>query len=147
MQVDAAAALMGRGDFDTFLDRVDAEGYSDPQVADLVSLYEMAFDQATKAVPDVAVRRMSCGKKMCFLATSAPSIGTFDTWLRDFLKNPTAKKYAVGRDVFINELGIVEYRMVFTTDPDHAAGVMAPDPTLTIEMQREMLRRLDENGE
>lgn len=125
LNVGSTGKLLKGDDFDRALDQLVEQGARSAQVADIAELYRSSAQAASDEVaPDVRIRRLVCGMKICFLAASAASTESFDVWLDAFRENPVARVYAGGRHDKTFDNGVIEYRMVFSTDPEQRSAVI-----------------------
>ncbi|MCK9488040.1 MAG: hypothetical protein M0Q42_01320 [Xanthomonadales bacterium] len=122
VDMDVAAVYLKGDSFHGLIDQLVEQGYSEPQAIDLTDLYTMSLQAANIAAPDVSIHRLACGLKLCVLSAHTSAEEAFDPWFGKFLSNPTAKVYSVGRYDKVMADGVVEHRLLFSTDPENNAA-------------------------
>lgn len=121
------AALMKSDKFDAFIDRISQEAVQEPLAQDVTELYKSSAEDARSNAEDVVVRNIACGMKMCAVSLTASASETFEPWLSRFMSNTSAPTYSLGRHDKGMPNGLIERRIIFSTDPG-TRGVYAPLP-------------------
>jgi hypothetical protein len=125
VDVRASASLMAGKKFDDFMKRLSLESESAPLARDITDLYTRSADEANSNVDNVVDINVACGMVVCGISATAPTKDAFEAWYKAFLENQSAPPQAAGRYDKTIEDGSVEYRIIFSTDPERK-GVMMP---------------------
>lgn len=118
--------LKGDG-FSDFLDRLADEAATSPLALDITELYTQSAAEANAAGGRQLTLRIACGTTVCGISATAPSREVFDAWFGAFVEHPSAPPYGAGRHDKTTASGEVEYRVVFSTDPERQHLIM-PTP-------------------
>ena len=119
--------LMMGSEFDGFIERLSIESASSPLARDITDLYSRSAAEANAVVDNKLDVSMACGTVVCGLAATAPTKDTFDAWFKVFTESQSAPAYAAGRYDMLLDDGRVQYRMIFSTDPENTASIALPE--------------------
>lgn len=123
----ASTQLMMGDHFGDFLDGLSRESSISPLARDITELYGRSAAEANSVVDNEVGIVMACGTTVCGLSATAPDKETFDAWHKTFLGNQSAPPHAAGRYDMLPDDGSIEYRMIFSTDPERAVPIAHPD--------------------
>lgn len=117
VDVRASTALMMGNKFDDFMERLSQESSGAPLARDITDLYARAAGEANLGVDNAVSIKIACGMVVCGVSATAPTKDAFETWFKAFVENQTARPHAAGRYDRVLENGSVEYRILFSSDP------------------------------
>lgn len=123
----AAAFLMMADKFDEFMEQLSLESSSDPLARDITSLYTHSAAEANLGVDNQININITCGMVVCGVAATAPTKDAFDAWFEAFVGSESAPPYAAGRYDMILDDDSVEYRVIFSTDPQRRTAISPPE--------------------
>ncbi|MEO8010725.1 MAG: hypothetical protein ABI650_03670 [Dokdonella sp.] len=123
MNVRSTGLLMRSNQFSEFMDQLGREAKGSPLALDLADLYTRSANEANATVDNALALRVVCGMSICVLSATAPSKEVFDAWFAAFLDSPSARHYSAGRHDKLLDDGTVEYRVVFSNDPDRRSAI------------------------
>ena len=124
VNVQAVTALIQGNRYDVFMDRLSGESAASPLAHDIAELYAQSAARAQPGDDDPLTLRLVCGMTVCALSATAPSKDIFDAWFERFIADPAAPPYGAGRYDKVTASGAIEYRVVFSTDPERQHVVM-----------------------
>lgn len=120
----AVSALIKGDSFPDFMDRLQRDAATSALATDITDLYVQSAEQAKAAGGgDVAIR-LVCGLNVCAVSAAAPSKDVFDAWFQAFIGNPAAPPYGAGRHDTVTAAGVIEHRIVFSSDPERQHVIM-----------------------
>lgn len=124
--LDARSSInaMKGNEFGKFMDQLESEATGSSLASDITHLYTQSANETNAIVDNSVTTRIVCGMNICALSATAPSKEVFDAWNTAFLHNSSATPYSSGRYDKVLKNGAVEYRIIFTTDPERNASIM-----------------------
>ncbi|MBO9662981.1 hypothetical protein [Dokdonella sp.] len=117
IDVRVSTSLMMGKKFGDFMERLSLESSSVPLARDITDLYTHAADEANAAVDNSININIACGMVVCGVSATAPTKDAFEAWFKAFVENQSARPNAAGRYDMVLDNGSVEYRIIFSTDP------------------------------
>lgn len=115
--VNVGSAVLSSGEFDRYMDALDAQASHEPLATDLTELYTDIASDVSQSVKGVAVERIVCGLKICLASGTAESHESFKPWQAAFLSNRSAPTHdAMSVQLGRGEVGIMMFRIAFLTD-------------------------------
>lgn len=124
MNVKTAGELMKGNNFHNFMDSLTKQSSGSTQALDITNLYGLSAQNANHDVNNAVNYRVACGLIVCGISANSPTKDDFDAWFAAFIRNKSSPPYALGRYDVVNDNGIVEYRMVFSSDPQRNRSIM-----------------------
>ena len=123
MNVRTVTSLIKGDGFAVFMDQLAVAASAAPLALDLTELYAQSANEANTTVDHALALRIVCGMSVCGLSATAPSKAVFDAWVMAFLESPSARPYGVARHDKVLDDGTVEYRIVFSNDPERIGAI------------------------
>lgn len=124
IDVQAVTALIKGDRYGDFMDRLASESAASPLAHDVAELYAQSVAKAHAVDDDQLALRLVCGMTLCAISATAASKDVFDAWFERFIADPVAPPYGAGRHDKVTDSGAIEYRIVFSTDPERQHVVM-----------------------
>lgn len=124
MNVKTVTSLIKGNNFDNFMDSLAKESSGSTLALDITNLYSLSAQNANQGVDNAVNYRVVCGLVVCGISANSPTKDVFDAWFMEFVKSKAAPPYASGRYDFVNDNGMVEYRIVFSSDSQRNRSIM-----------------------
>lgn len=123
VDVKTSASLMIGDNFHDFMERLSLESSGVPLARDITDLYTRAAAEANSNVDNEVNINVVCGMVVCGISATAPTKDVFEAWFKLFAESQTARPHAAGRYDKILDNGSVEYRIIFSNDPQRKMSI------------------------
>jgi hypothetical protein len=115
---DAVKAALNSPQFNDFVRKMRDEMSANAAARDVGELYIGAIKDSLLQTPGFRINEFACGITVCAGSIEAPSDDTsWNTWTKKFDDNANAPTYVFAELPIDRGDGVIEHRIVFSTDP------------------------------